>query len=102
MKAKKSQTSASHVKARVRGPGTHRPHQTILVATAGMTHTLGHGGVATPSLLRLAESGWIGERIYDALHLRCAKKAACDRIYTFNVRPFQQLAPDLADRIGAP
>jgi predicted nucleic acid-binding protein len=49
-----------------------------------------------------ANRGWIGGRIYDALHLCCAKKAACDRIYTFNVRHFQQLAPDLADRIGAP
>jgi len=49
-----------------------------------------------------ADRGWIGGRIYDALHLCCAKKAACDRIYTFNVRHFQQLAPDLADRIGAP
>ncbi|HEY1423549.1 MAG TPA: PIN domain-containing protein [Candidatus Acidoferrum sp.] len=49
-----------------------------------------------------ADHGWIGGRIYDALHLCCARKAACDRIYTFNVRHFQQLAPDLADRIGAP
>ena len=32
----------------------------------------------------------------------CARNAACDRIYTLNVRHFQQLAPDLADRIGAP
>ena len=49
-----------------------------------------------------ANRGWLGGRIHDALHLCCAKKAACDRIYTFNVRHFQQLAPDLADRIGAP
>ncbi len=61
----------------------------------------------TPDMYRetiqeCADSGWIGGRIYDALHLRCAKEAACDRIYTFNVRHFQQLAPDLADRIGAP
>jgi hypothetical protein len=44
----------------------------------------------------------IGGRIYDALHLRRARQAACDRVYTFNVRHFQQLAPDLAGRIGAP
>ena len=61
----------------------------------------------TPEMYRetiqeCAERGWIGGRIYDALHLCCAKRAACDRIYTFNVRHFQQLAPDLADRIGAP
>ena len=49
-----------------------------------------------------ANHGWIGGPIYDALHLSCARNAACDRIYTLNVRHFQQLAPDLADRIGAP
>jgi predicted nucleic acid-binding protein len=49
-----------------------------------------------------ANHGWIGGRIYEALHLSCARNAACDRIYTLNVRHFQQLAPDLADRIGAP
>jgi hypothetical protein len=31
-----------------------------------------------------------------------AKNAACDRIYTFNVRHFQQLAPDWAGPISAP
>jgi predicted nucleic acid-binding protein len=49
-----------------------------------------------------ANHGWIGGRVYDTLHLACARQAACDRIYTFNVRHFQQLAPDLADRVGAP
>ena len=49
-----------------------------------------------------ADRGWIGGRIYDAIHLRCAREAECERIYTFNVRHFQQLAPDLAQRIGAP
>ncbi|MGC1418422.1 MAG: PIN domain-containing protein [Candidatus Acidiferrum sp.] len=49
-----------------------------------------------------AEKGWIGGRIHDAIHLRCAREADCERIYTFNVRHFQQLAPDLAQRIGAP
>ncbi len=49
-----------------------------------------------------ADRGWIGGRIYDAIHLRCARESDCERIYTFNVRHFQQLAPDLAQRIGAP
>jgi predicted nucleic acid-binding protein len=49
-----------------------------------------------------ADKGWIGGRVHDALHLRCAREADCQRIYTFNVRHFQQLAPDLAQRIGAP
>jgi predicted nucleic acid-binding protein len=49
-----------------------------------------------------AHRGWIGGRIYDAIHLRCARESECERIYTFNVRHFQQLAPDLAQRICAP
>lgn len=49
-----------------------------------------------------AEEGWAGGAIYDGLHLRCARKAACSRIYTFNLRDFQRLAPDLKDKICAP
>jgi len=61
----------------------------------------------TPGMYRdtiesCANHGGIGGGIYDALHLSCARQAACDRVYTFNVRHFQQLAPDLAGRIGAP
>lgn len=46
--------------------------------------------------------GWSGGRVSDALHLRCAQKAGCDRIYTFNLRHFKQLNPELADRIMSP
>jgi predicted nucleic acid-binding protein len=49
-----------------------------------------------------ASQGWSGRRIYDALHIAAARKAACSRIYTFNVSHFRQLAPDLTDRIMAP
>ena len=61
----------------------------------------------TPQMYRetigdCADKGWIGGKVYDALHLRCARESDCQRIYTFNVRHFQQLAPDLAQRIGAP
>jgi len=49
-----------------------------------------------------AQQGWTGGRIYDALHLRCARKSACDRIYTFNVRHFKELGSDVADRVSAP
>jgi len=40
-----------------------------------------------------ASQGWSGGRIYDALHLRAAQKAKCQRIYTFNLRHFRELAP---------
>jgi len=49
-----------------------------------------------------AQKGWTGGRVYDALHVCCAQKAACARIYTLNVRHFQQLAPELADSISVP
>ncbi len=50
-----------------------------------------------------AASGWTGGRIHDALHLRCAQTAGCDRIYTFNVKHFRALAPnELQEKITAP
>lgn len=49
-----------------------------------------------------AAAGWIGGRVYDALHVAAARKADCDRIYTFNLRHFRELAPELGDRIRTP
>ncbi len=51
---------------------------------------------------RMAANGWRSGRIYDALHLQCAENIGAERIHTFNVKEFQQLAPHLADRICAP
>jgi predicted nucleic acid-binding protein len=52
---------------------------------------------------RCAENGWAGGKVYDAIHVRCAHKADCDRIYTFNVRDFRTLAPPgWTARIAAP
>ena len=54
------------------------------------------------TIRQCAYDGWSGGRIFDALHLQAARKAQCERIYTFDVRHFRQLAPDLADIIVAP
>lgn len=54
------------------------------------------------TLGRAANLGHSGGMIYDALHLACARKIEADRIYTWNVRYFRLLAPDLAERIVAP
>lgn len=51
------------------------------------------------ALVRLNLSGAL---IYDALLLQCARKVNAETIYTWNVRHFQQLAPDLATRIRTP
>ena len=49
-----------------------------------------------------AATGWIGGRVYDALHVAAARKAECDQIYTFNLRHFRELAPALGDHIRTP
>ena len=43
-----------------------------------------------------------GGIIYDALILACARKVQAERIYTWNVKHFQTVAPDLAERIVTP
>lgn len=55
------------------------------------------------SVLRQAgEKGWTGGLVYDALHLAAAASNHCKRIYTFNLRHFLQLAPQLQDVICSP
>jgi len=51
----------------------------------------------------MAGGGWSGAKIYDALLLRCAARCAVERIYTFNLGDFRQLAPPgLQEKICAP
>lgn len=50
-----------------------------------------------------ASQGWVGGRVYDAIHVRCALKIACDRLYTLNLKHFQELAPaEMHSRIQLP
>ena len=46
--------------------------------------------------------GIAGGSIYDALHVACARKVDAETIYTWNMRDFQLVAPDLAGRIVRP
>ena len=51
----------------------------------------------------MGSGGWIGAKMYDALLLRCAATCASERIYTFNLGDFRQLAPaDQQGKICAP
>jgi predicted nucleic acid-binding protein len=50
----------------------------------------------------VVDGGWSGAKIYDALILGCAARSGAERIYTFNLTDFHDLAPTLADRICAP
>jgi len=55
------------------------------------------------ALNTIASGGWSGAKIYDALLLRCAAISAVERIYTFNLGDFRQLAPaSLQEKICAP
>jgi predicted nucleic acid-binding protein len=43
-----------------------------------------------------------GGQIFDALLLACARKVKAEIIYTWNVKDFRAMAPDLAERIITP
>ena len=50
-----------------------------------------------------AKAGLVGGVVFDVLHLHSARKAGCERIYTFNVKDFRALATsELQDKISAP
>jgi predicted nucleic acid-binding protein len=50
-----------------------------------------------------AKAGWTGGAIYDAIHIRAAKKGRSERLYTFNLRHFRAMAgDDFQDRISTP
>jgi predicted nucleic acid-binding protein len=50
----------------------------------------------------MSRRGLSGAVIYDALILACARKARAERIYTWNLRHFRMVAPDLAAKIVTP
>jgi len=55
------------------------------------------------ALHEMASGGWLGAKIYDALLLRCAARCPVERIYTFHLGDFRQLAPTgLQQKICAP
>lgn len=54
------------------------------------------------TLRAAANQGLAGGRIHDALLLRCAKKCNAQTIYTWNLRDFETIAPDLAGRLRTP
>ncbi|MBN1422358.1 MAG: PIN domain-containing protein, partial [Planctomycetes bacterium] len=70
-----------------------RPHFRVITLTRALYDR------AVDACVRQSLSGG---KVYDALLLECARKANCDRIYTFNTEDFRRLAPDLIDVIAAP
>ena len=54
------------------------------------------------TLRESAERRLSSGRVYDALLLACARKCQAETIYTWDLKHFRQIAPDLADRIRTP
>lgn len=49
-----------------------------------------------------AAEGVMGGGIYDALLAHCALKTGAETIYTWNVKDFKRLGPDIARRVTTP
>lgn len=54
------------------------------------------------AMRQAAAAGIVGGAVYDALLAHCALKARAETIYTWNVRHFQQMAPEIARRVKTP
>jgi predicted nucleic acid-binding protein len=51
---------------------------------------------------RIAGQGLTGGMVYDALLMRCARKAGATRIYSWNARHFKLIDPELAGIVYFP
>jgi hypothetical protein len=60
------------------------------------------GGEYFDTIDAMSRRGMTGAVIYDALILACARKVRAERIYTWNLRHFRAVAPDLATKIVTP
>lgn len=49
-----------------------------------------------------AERGFSSGRVYDALLLACAGKSGAQTIFTWNIKHFQVISPDVAQKIRTP
>jgi predicted nucleic acid-binding protein len=54
------------------------------------------------AIQRTAALGFTSGRVYDALLLACAAKVKAQTIYTWNLKHYQALAPELSARILTP
>lgn len=54
------------------------------------------------AIAAMAEAGITGGAVYDGLIAHCALKAKADIIYTWNIRHFQRLGPDIEKRLRLP
>jgi predicted nucleic acid-binding protein len=93
------------VLSRLPGSSRQRPEQAALIITdiAGLLEPVAlTADEYVAAIRRAAGSSISGGTIYDALLIACARKAKAKMIYTWNVRHFRAVAPELAERIQEP
>lgn len=54
------------------------------------------------ALKEAAAAGIVGGTVYDALLAQCASKAGAETIYTWNIKHYQQLGPEITKRLKVP
>ena len=54
------------------------------------------------TIRKTAEQGFTSGRVYDPLLLRCAANVKAQIIYTWNLKHFRAVAPELAARMRTP
>lgn len=54
------------------------------------------------TIQKCADRGLTSGRVYDALLLGCAAKCSAQTIFTWNLKHFQSIAPEIAGRIRTP
>jgi predicted nucleic acid-binding protein len=69
---------------------------------ARMTIVALNGTEYAATLRTVARMGLAGGIVFDAVLLACARKVNARHIYTWNVRHFKMVAPDMAERIVTP
>ena len=91
----------------------HHPHHDLAYSAFRQVTAGGHEGFVSEVVCLVqkdylaileaaAKAGLRGGVVYDTLQLRCAEKARCDRIYTFNTLDFLRIAPHLRKQIVRP
>ena len=54
------------------------------------------------TIKRTVAQDFVSGRVYDALLLRCAAKVKAEIIYTWNLKHFRAISPELAERMRTP
>lgn len=89
----------------MRPPNRFRPEQAMLLLDQlrSRLHCVSLTADETAEVIRqTANMKLHGGIVYDALLIGCARKINAERIYTWNQKHFQMVAPDLAERIVTP